>query len=203
MLQPQTVLVKKAHYLSLSQCPSVVTTLSTTSASTQAPYLHYYLRMARVILPCSQCGTFKNSGIASCCAPGGSWYESCGKTDADHSWLDGREACVGAAKSNAIKMAANTLSHALAPRQSATSITAVANRSTTTPHNVPRHAPAMIATSALTRTSAFVTRNAPTSSPKDKSVKKTLLENTHYRDHGCEMLLSVTALILIFLVVIL
>merc|ERR1712187_830275 len=45
---------------------------------------------------CPKCGAFKRSGRASCCAPGGAWFQSCGdanKGKFDHSWLEGVEAC--------------------------------------------------------------------------------------------------------------
>ena len=44
---------------------------------------------------CPKCGEFKRSGRVSCCAPGGSWYKSCGSagnTNADHRWFEGLEA---------------------------------------------------------------------------------------------------------------
>ena len=49
------------------------------------------------MLMCSNCGTFKKSGVASCCAPGGAWYNNCGggggKRNMGHSWFEGAEAC--------------------------------------------------------------------------------------------------------------
>ena len=45
---------------------------------------------------CPRCGTFKKSGRVSCCAPGGAWYQNCGgagNRKADHSWVEGVEAC--------------------------------------------------------------------------------------------------------------
>ena len=45
---------------------------------------------------CPKCGTFAKSGRASCCAPGGAWYNNCGGAGdrkADHSWLEGMTAC--------------------------------------------------------------------------------------------------------------
>ena len=45
---------------------------------------------------CPKCGTFKESGRVSCCAPGGAWHKNCGapdKGDYDHSWVEGKEAC--------------------------------------------------------------------------------------------------------------
>ena len=45
---------------------------------------------------CEICGTFKKFGRKSCCAPGGSWYKQCGDVNsgnADHTWLQGTEAC--------------------------------------------------------------------------------------------------------------
>merc|ERR1712025_1365862 len=45
---------------------------------------------------CPNCGIFKKSGRASCCAPGGAWYKNCGGTGnnkLDHSWIEGVEAC--------------------------------------------------------------------------------------------------------------
>ena len=48
------------------------------------------------VMVCTSCGTFKKSGRASCCAPGGAWYQQCGGSgdkNVDHSWFDGVEAC--------------------------------------------------------------------------------------------------------------
>merc|ERR1711937_749078 len=45
---------------------------------------------------CPKCGTFRKSGRASCCAPGGTWYKNCGGVgdrNVDHSWLEGVEIC--------------------------------------------------------------------------------------------------------------
>ena len=45
---------------------------------------------------CPKCGTFAKSGRASCCAPGGAWYNNCGgagERKADHSWLEGMTTC--------------------------------------------------------------------------------------------------------------
>ena len=45
---------------------------------------------------CSKCGTFLKSGRASCCAPGGAWYKTCGgvgNSEADRSWSEGVEIC--------------------------------------------------------------------------------------------------------------
>ena len=45
---------------------------------------------------CSKCGTFKTSGINSCCASGGSWFQDCGDAGDDkfgHTWFNGILAC--------------------------------------------------------------------------------------------------------------
>ena len=45
---------------------------------------------------CPICGTFKKSGRASCCAPGGAWYQQCGgagSRSVDHTWIEGTKAC--------------------------------------------------------------------------------------------------------------
>ena len=45
---------------------------------------------------CLKCGTFKISGRASCCAPGGAWHQNCGgagNKNAEHRWFEGIEAC--------------------------------------------------------------------------------------------------------------
>ena len=47
---------------------------------------------------CSKCGTIKQSGIRSCCAPGGAWSKNCGDpgdSNFDHTWLEGLQACKG------------------------------------------------------------------------------------------------------------
>ena len=53
-----------------------------------------YIDLANMM--CPNCGMFKKSGRASCCAPGGTWYKNCGGTGEnkfDHSWFEGVEAC--------------------------------------------------------------------------------------------------------------
>jgi len=45
---------------------------------------------------CSKCGTIKKTGISSCCARGGSWFEDCGDAGDDnfgHTWFEGIQAC--------------------------------------------------------------------------------------------------------------
>ena len=45
---------------------------------------------------CPKCGTFTKSGRASCCAPGGAWYDECGgagNEHVEHTWLEGAKAC--------------------------------------------------------------------------------------------------------------
>ena len=47
---------------------------------------------------CSKCGILKKSGTASCCAPGGAWFENCGAAgdrNVDHKWSEGVKACKG------------------------------------------------------------------------------------------------------------
>lgn len=52
--------------------------------------------MATVVSVCQKCGIVKKSGVTSCCARGGSWFNNCG-TDSDakldHTWYDGIMAC--------------------------------------------------------------------------------------------------------------
>ena len=81
--------------------PDTTTTTPTStpiSASTQAGHAHHDLRMAKIqkIMACERCGTFKKSGKASCCAPGGSWYDKCGVVgdpSAQYTWFDGIKTC--------------------------------------------------------------------------------------------------------------
>ena len=45
---------------------------------------------------CQQCGTFEDDQLSSCCAPGGTWYQQCGKKDGQklaHTWSEGVQAC--------------------------------------------------------------------------------------------------------------
>ena len=45
---------------------------------------------------CPKCGTIKTSGILSCCARGGSWFQNCGGPNDDgfdHTWFEGIQAC--------------------------------------------------------------------------------------------------------------
>ena len=47
-------------------------------------------------LACLQCGTAKQSGRRSCCAPGGAWFKNCGDTGDTkfgHTWAEGIHAC--------------------------------------------------------------------------------------------------------------
>lgn len=47
-------------------------------------------------MACPECATFKKSGRASYCAPGGAWFKNCGgarNRNADHSWFEGIRAC--------------------------------------------------------------------------------------------------------------
>ena len=68
-----------------------------TSTSVDSPSLIGY------VLVCSKCGTFKRSGRASCCAPGGAWFKNCGgdgNQNVDHSWSEGVKACTHKLKPN-------------------------------------------------------------------------------------------------------
>ena len=47
-------------------------------------------------LVCPKCGIIRNSGVASCCGRGGSWFEKCGtaaKVKLPYRWSDGLLAC--------------------------------------------------------------------------------------------------------------
>ena len=47
-------------------------------------------------ITCPKCGVFKRSGVASCCAPGGAWFENCGgagNSKMHHKWVEGVKAC--------------------------------------------------------------------------------------------------------------
>ena len=45
---------------------------------------------------CAKCGKFKQTGIVSCCARGGSWFKTCGKgSKFQHTWGEGEQACKG------------------------------------------------------------------------------------------------------------
>ena len=49
-------------------------------------------------MSCPKCGTFKKSGRASCCAPGGAWFKMCGgggNANVDHTWIEGLHVCKG------------------------------------------------------------------------------------------------------------
>ena len=63
----------------------------TTAVSTNTLAIDTTNKMA-----CPKCGTFKKSGRASCCAPGGAWYKNCGgigNKHVGHSWSEGAQAC--------------------------------------------------------------------------------------------------------------
>ena len=50
----------------------------------------------------AKCGTTKQTGKSSCCAPGGSWFQLCGNAgDAnfEHTWAEGIQVCKGFASS--------------------------------------------------------------------------------------------------------
>ena len=64
------------------------------------------LKSAIVSPTCSKCGTAKRSGKRSCCARGGAWFKNCGdvgKTQFDHTWVEGIQACKGVAASLSVK----------------------------------------------------------------------------------------------------
>ena len=66
-----------------------------TPTSTFLSTLFTTARIHRMIT-CSRCGTFRKSGRASCCAPGGAWFKDCGGVDnanVDHMWSEGTKAC--------------------------------------------------------------------------------------------------------------
>ena len=45
---------------------------------------------------CPKCGTTKQSGKRSCCAPGGAWFKKCGDAGDmtfDHTWSEGIYVC--------------------------------------------------------------------------------------------------------------
>ena len=47
---------------------------------------------------CPKCGTIKNSGSRSCCAPDGAWFNNCGSAgsaNAKYTWVQGIQACRG------------------------------------------------------------------------------------------------------------
>ena len=54
-------------------------------------------------LTCPQCGAFKKSGKASCCATGGTWFKNCGgvgNRNVDHRWFEGVQACARKCKTH-------------------------------------------------------------------------------------------------------
>merc|ERR1712032_200909 len=54
-------------------------------------------------MACPKCGTFKKSGRASCCAPGGAWFQQCGgagKKNVGHTWFEGAKLCKLATKTS-------------------------------------------------------------------------------------------------------
>ena len=49
-----------------------------------------------IVGTCPQCGIFKKSGRASCCAPSGAWFRNCGgasNRNVGHRWFEGVKAC--------------------------------------------------------------------------------------------------------------
>ena len=43
---------------------------------------------------CSKCAIINKIGILSCCAPGGTWFNKCGRGDeAEYTWIEGLKAC--------------------------------------------------------------------------------------------------------------
>ena len=52
---------------------------------------------------CPKCGTIEKSGKLSCCAPDGAWFNNCGnKGDAEHTWVEGLQACKSKLAANRI-----------------------------------------------------------------------------------------------------
>ena len=51
---------------------------------------------------CSECGFLKYTGVRSCCANGGAWFDKCGNpgnSNFEHTWFDGIQACAGRVRS--------------------------------------------------------------------------------------------------------
>ena len=54
--------------------------------------------IAKAGFKCSKCGTYPKSGRRSCCAAGGDWHKKCGSDgnkNAEHTWIEGVQACAG------------------------------------------------------------------------------------------------------------
>ena len=65
--------------VTFTEIPAMTTTATTTSSSS-----------------CPKCGTNRQSGTRSCCAPGGAWVGNCGDpgdSNFEHTWFEGNEAC--------------------------------------------------------------------------------------------------------------
>ena len=88
------IIVATSQYVSRRPIPErelIVRTPTTTSVSTPV-----VTSAIGIMITCSKCGTFNKSGKVSCCAPGGSWFKSCGGSgnrNADHTWSAGVKAC--------------------------------------------------------------------------------------------------------------
>ena len=71
---------------------------------------------------CIKCGTADKSGVLSCCAHGGAWFENCGdagNADFDHTWTEGIQACEGVvASTQAWRRHAAVITHPLSTAQS-------------------------------------------------------------------------------------
>ena len=84
----------KYHFITripLSERELIARTPISTSVSTSA-----FTSTMLSTMACPKCGTFAKSGRASCCAPGGAWYNNCGgaaNKNVDHRWSEGVEAC--------------------------------------------------------------------------------------------------------------
>ena len=58
-------------------------------------------------ITCAKCGSFKKSGRASCCAPGGAWFKNCGvagNRNVHHKWFEGVAACKRKSKVKSLYM---------------------------------------------------------------------------------------------------
>ena len=74
------------------------TDLTTYSKSTQPENKPHVSTVSSnmINLECPKCGTTKRSGLISCCARGGTWFENCGNagsTKFNHTWVEGIQAC--------------------------------------------------------------------------------------------------------------
>ena len=99
MLPALKTTVVAAH--PVSACPKC----GIVAANTKAACAKCGIVAATMASVCLKCGIIDKTGKASCCGRGGSWFKECGSAGnakVDHTWRQGRMACMGVSRSGLV-----------------------------------------------------------------------------------------------------